>query len=435
MSAIMITGYTGERHITPAMDASVYRSAFGDDSFITSEGNKMAGSMPSVTEFTVMDGVTSMQGHMIQVTQETLPVDICANGHKRIDLVCMRFTHDNNTQIDDAELVIIKGVEVADPNQPVTPEYNEGIIDAGATIVDFPLYKITLAGSATTVTQLAEVVDALDEVTKVGVATTKLYPRVSDGLSAVDFGGTGNQTTIYFGNSPADDRPIPTSYSFGNANAQAAVNVSGVNLRMRDAGKTLQTVVGRAADEARVIFGNTAIPLSIRGTEVDVYSNAAITLQPYTGSHGSLLVGSTDASNVNFRPHADNRHYLGASNYRFKNVYSVNGVTTSSDRRKKKNISEDFAKLKTFFKKLRPVSYEYNDVETDRERIGFIAQDVEDALTESELNADKFAALNIDEEGFYSLNYAEFIALNTKMIQELQTEVENLKNEIERMKK
>lgn len=154
MGANIITGYTGTRHITPAMDAAVYRSTFGPDSYILSDGNQLAGSMPSVNEFTVLDGLVSMQGHQIQVTQETLSVDTCANGYKRIDLVCMRFAHDNNTQVDSASLIVIKGTEVADPNDPSVPAYNTGDIDSGASLVDFPLYRIDLAGSTVTFSYL-----------------------------------------------------------------------------------------------------------------------------------------------------------------------------------------------------------------------------------------------------------------------------------------
>lgn len=163
MGATIITGYTGTRHITPAMDAAVYRSAFGGDSYILSDGNELQGSMPSVNEFTVLDGLVSMQGHMIQATQETLSVDTCANGYSRIDLVVMRFTHDNTTQIDDAQLLVIKGTEVAEPNQPSVPPYNSGNIDSGASVVDMLLYQINLSGASVTFTQLAEVVEGTIE--------------------------------------------------------------------------------------------------------------------------------------------------------------------------------------------------------------------------------------------------------------------------------
>ena len=156
MGANIITGYTGTRHITPAMDAAVYRSIYGADSFVCAEGNLCAGSMPSINQFEILDGLISMQGHMIQVLQETLAVDTCANGYERIDLVCARFTHDNNTLIDAAQLVVIKGTEVQTGNTPVPPTYNTGVIDQGATIVDMPLYQINLAGATVTYSSIHE---------------------------------------------------------------------------------------------------------------------------------------------------------------------------------------------------------------------------------------------------------------------------------------
>lgn len=147
MGANIITGYTGTRHITPAMDAAIFRGVFGADSYILADGNQVKGSMPSINQFEVLDGVVSMQGHEILITQETLAVDTCANGYKRIDLVCVRFNHDNDSLVDSASLVVIKGTEVQNPNDPSVPSHNTGTIDAGATVVDFPLYQINLDGS------------------------------------------------------------------------------------------------------------------------------------------------------------------------------------------------------------------------------------------------------------------------------------------------
>ena len=154
MSANIITGYTGTRHITPSMDASVYRAAFGADEYVLSEGNKLGGSMPTINDFTILDGLVSMQGHMIQILQETLSIDTCANGYQRIDLICLRYTHDNVSLIDGAELVVIKGGEVQAGNTPVVPSHNTGVIDEGASVVDMPLYRIDLAGSTVTFTRL-----------------------------------------------------------------------------------------------------------------------------------------------------------------------------------------------------------------------------------------------------------------------------------------
>ena len=154
MGANIITGYTGTRHITPAMDASVYRSAFGADDYVLSDGNHLEASMPDINSFQVMGGLASMQGHMIQVTQETLAVSTCATGYERIDLVVLRYNHDSGSLVDSAELVIIEGTAVQSGNTPVEPSYNTGNIDSGAALVDMPLYRINLAGSTVTFSRL-----------------------------------------------------------------------------------------------------------------------------------------------------------------------------------------------------------------------------------------------------------------------------------------
>ena len=78
----IITGYTGERHITPAMDAAVYRSIFGPDSYILRESGNVAASMPDINSFVVADGMVSIQGRQVQIKQETLSIDTCPSAKK-----------------------------------------------------------------------------------------------------------------------------------------------------------------------------------------------------------------------------------------------------------------------------------------------------------------------------------------------------------------
>ena len=153
MGANIITGYTGTRHITPAMDASVFRSIIGSDEYILNDGDKCAGSMPNINTFTVAGGNISLQGYQVQITQESLSVDTCATGYQRIDLVALRYNHDTGTQIDSFTLEIIKGEEVA--GVPTEPAYNTGEIEAGVNDVDMILYEIDLNGGTVTFTARA----------------------------------------------------------------------------------------------------------------------------------------------------------------------------------------------------------------------------------------------------------------------------------------
>ena len=170
MGTNIITGYTGTRHITPAKDAAVFRSIFGPDNYILREGDDVDASMPDINSFVVSDGMVSIQGRQVQILQETLSIDTCPSAKKRIDLVAVRYAHDSGTQIDSASLVVIKGTEVDAANDPSVPTYNTGSLDEGATVVDFPLYRIDMAGSTVTFERVAP-------QSAVSVETVDLFKR------------------------------------------------------------------------------------------------------------------------------------------------------------------------------------------------------------------------------------------------------------------
>lgn len=186
MGAIIITGYTGTRHIKPSMDAAIYRGAFGNDNYVLNEDDACAGSMPSVNEFVVADGCVSMQGHAVQIKRETLSVDTCATGYARIDLVCVRFNHNTSSLIDGAELVVIKGDEVSDSNTPTPPAYSEGVIDEGAVQVDFPLYQIEMHGGTVTFTQVFTLVASLEDCTLTPETIAKWDAILGNTVSALN---------------------------------------------------------------------------------------------------------------------------------------------------------------------------------------------------------------------------------------------------------
>lgn len=135
--------------------------------------------------------------------------------------------------------------------------------------------------------------------------------------------------------------------------------------------------------------------------------------------------------------------YCGTTENPFRGGYSSGGWKTTSDRRKKK----DFRKLleddrfERFFELLQPM--EYRLIENDEKmHMGFVAQDVEQAMTdcgisenefyglehavfskkdfESNEEWEKFLEQNDGANDMYTLCYQEFIALNTVMIQKLQ---------------
>lgn len=135
--------------------------------------------------------------------------------------------------------------------------------------------------------------------------------------------------------------------------------------------------------------------------------------------------------------------YCGTNPNPFAGGYSSGGWKTTSDRRKKK----DFRKLleddrfERFFELLQPMEYRLIEND-DKMHIGFVAQDVEQAMKccdisenefyglehavfsekdfESNEEWEKFLEQNGGANDMYTLCYQEFIALNTAMIQKLQ---------------
>lgn len=118
-------------------------------------------------------------------------------------------------------------------------------------------------------------------------------------------------------------------------------------------------------------------------------------------------------------------------------VYASSEITVRSDRRVKHDIEYSLGKYETFFRNLKPTQYKFDNGQSDRYHLGFIAQDVEQCLLNSGLTTKDFAGLVIAPveefnpkdnivDNYYKLRYAEFIALNTHMIQRLLDRVDNL---------
>lgn len=126
--------------------------------------------------------------------------------------------------------------------------------------------------------------------------------------------------------------------------------------------------------------------------------------------------------------------YIGISSRHLTSAYidTVYGtVSSGSDRRIKKSIKSLGDKFREFFKMLKPVEFVYTDGSNDKTHMGFIAQDVEKALSDSGL--DNMGVVTEDDSGIKHLNYSEFIALQTQAIQDLQERVSQLENKIKEM--
>ena len=136
-------------------------------------------------------------------------------------------------------------------------------------------------------------------------------------------------------------------------------------------------------------------------------------------------------------------YYLGVS---YDNVYASQAIATGSDRRIKDEIKYDLDSYEQVFRALKPCTFLLKNRRTGRRHVGFIAQEVEEAVLAGGKTDMDFAAYThgperrknetgeYEEIDRYRLRYEEMIALNTAMIQKLMAEVDTLKTEIRQLK-
>lgn len=104
-------------------------------------------------------------------------------------------------------------------------------------------------------------------------------------------------------------------------------------------------------------------------------------------------------------------------------ISSTVSITVGSDRDIKNSIDYDMDKYEGMFSELKPCGYRYNSQPDGGTHLGFIAQDVDAVAPEGFGGVAKGA--------HYSLDYNNFIALNTHMIQKLMARIDELEKKVE----
>ena len=122
----------------------------------------------------------------------------------------------------------------------------------------------------------------------------------------------------------------------------------------------------------------------------------------------------------------------GGTDYDWRNIYSVNALSVSSDRRLKEDIQPTNLGL-SFVNDLTPVSYKWkkkHDDIMDQRHYGLIAQDVVEVLKDHGIaSLEDFGGIlhSGKKEQMYKAKYEHFIPILIKAVQELSTEVKELK--------
>ena len=228
-----------------------------------------------------------------------------------------------------------------------------------------------------------------------------------------------NSTKINWANSNA--LVWISSSEFDNSEYQYA------NISLRD-----RVIVGHGRNSAATdVRSPSALFLKCNGVESDISSKTLIFNYAQSSASGD--------DEPFFMPAKTNVTNLGGSAYRWKDIYSSTAVNTGSDRSIKKDIEPLNNKYIKMFDLLEPVSYKLINGTSGRTHIGFIAQDVENAMNQVGLTSLDFAGLCKDksEDGktdVYSLRYGEFIPIATAKIKQLENKIIDLESTIEKLK-
>lgn len=190
-------------------------------------------------------------------------------------------------------------------------------------------------------------------------------------------------------------------------------------------------------------YGGTGITISGNTISVDSTASSTHTHDHLTGSF-DVTVGSSTMF-----PDGDGVYSCGSSGHRWKYVYASNGINTGSDEYIKENIKSitTLSSIDKFYMSLNPIQYKFkqrpNDDEISKIHFGFGARETERHLKENNFESENYSIVtksNLDKPNFvgrtdeYSMNYLEFISLNTHMTQKAHHRIDSLTEENQKLK-
>lgn len=144
MAMHLITGHSGTAHISAADDGALNAAIMGDGSYVLDFGDRLAATMTTANSVTIGTGALVHQGRKAWCSTSTkLTIQSGAQSQKRNDLVVARYTKSGD--VEDMQLVVIKGNPVS-YGSAADPSHNDGSVIDGATVSDFPLWRIPIDG-------------------------------------------------------------------------------------------------------------------------------------------------------------------------------------------------------------------------------------------------------------------------------------------------
>ena len=187
-----------------------------------------------------------------------------------------------------------------------------------------------------------------------------------------------------------------------------------------------------------VMGSDNIVKFGVGSPRTYLMSSGRLDFLPYgaasTSNNALSITNDGSSATLCLRPTFNGVADLGNSTYRIGKLYCVNSTSISSDRRLKNTINNLNERYMAMAKMITAKSYFLNASNDGKKRIGYIAQDVEQAMLSAGLALNECGFIEkgwIEREDYtgyeYSLNYDE---IHTMCIASLQKEVEELKTEL-----
>ena len=143
----IITGSTGDKHVTSADDGEFNRAIYGDALTILPIGNKLGATIVDNNTVRINDGDLVFYGRHARIRKgstESLKITSGEAGKKRTDLIVARYELNSSTGYESMTLVVKKGT--ATTGTPADPAITSGNIANGATKAEAILYRVNIDG-------------------------------------------------------------------------------------------------------------------------------------------------------------------------------------------------------------------------------------------------------------------------------------------------
>ena len=243
----IITGRTGELHVTSDDDRHLHAGTFGKGKYILNTASKLNATNPSSNVVRLAKGDIIFQGCHARIEDyEDVEITPGTEGYSRIDLICCQYKKVGG--VESTELVVYTGTPATSNPTIPTPTYGNNNILDGAEIADMALFKVTLTNvNITKIDRVAAINTGLDDIYRKNETYPKSQTLKNSGLldliypvGAIYMSTSGTNPGNLFGGTwvawGSGRVPVGVNWNDGNFNAvektggQSTVTIASNNL-------------------------------------------------------------------------------------------------------------------------------------------------------------------------------------------------------------